>query len=139
MLIDEIKKASMLAMKERKTDERIAYSMVISRYQGLLTSGKGGEVGDKEVINLLMKFAKELEEEKENYAKAGREGEVASLQRQIDAVNAFLPKLMSDDEVNAIIASLDDKSIPAVMRHFKANYDGKVDMGRVSFLARQTK
>ena len=39
-----------------------------------------------------------------------------------------MPKLMSEDEIKAEILKLDDKSVPSVMKHFKANFLGKVDM-----------
>lgn len=136
MLIDDIKKASLQAMKDRNPDARAAYSMIISRYQALLTSGKGGEVTDKDVLAILIKFSKELEEERAGYQAAGRADSVASLTAQIEAVAAFLPKLMSEEEIKAVILSLEDRSIPAVMKHFKANYDGKVDMSVVSRVAR---
>ena len=55
---------------------------------------------------------------------------------QKEAVVAFLPKLLSEEEIKAIIAGLEDRSLPAVMKHFKANYAGKVDMSLVSKLAR---
>ena len=136
MLIDDIKKASLHAMKDHDADSRAAYSMVISRYQALLTSGKGGEVTDRDVIAILIKFSKELEEERQGYANAGRTESVASLTAQIEAIAKFLPKLMSEEEIKEVILSLPDRSIPAVMRHFKANYDGKADMGVVSRVAR---
>jgi len=137
MLIDEIKKANMQAMKDHDADKRAAYSMVISRYQGLLTSGKGGEVKDEDVIAILMKFSKELEEEAEGYKNAGREESYRSTLAQKEAVALFLPKLLSEEEIRQIIASLEDKSIPSVMKHFKANYAGKVDMSLVSKLVRE--
>ena len=136
MLIDDIKKASMQAMKDHDADSRAAYSMVISRYQALLTSGKAGEVGDKEVIAILIKFAKELEEERQGYLNAGRAESAQSLARQSEAVAKFLPTLLSEEEIRAIINKLEDKSIPSVMRYFKANYDGQADMGLVSKIAR---
>ena len=136
MLIDDIKKASIQAMKDHDADSRAAYSMVISRYQALLTSGKAGEVGDKEVIAILIKFSKELEEERQGYLNAGRAESAESLAHQSAAIAKFLPKLLSEEEIRAIIAGLDDKSIPSVMRHFKANYDGQADMGLVSKIAR---
>ena len=43
---------------------------------------------------------------------------------------------LSEDEIKNIIANMDDKSIPSVMKHFKANYAGKVDMGLVNQVAR---
>ena len=136
MLIDEIRKASMQAMKDHDADARAAYSMVISRYQALLTSGKGGEITDKDVIAILIKFSKELEEERKGYLDAGRAESAESLARQCDAIAHFLPKLLSEEEIKAIILGLEDRSIPAVMKHFKAHYDGQVDMGVVSRIAR---
>ena len=102
MLIDEIKKANLLAMKEHNADKRAAYSMVISRYQTLLTSGKGGEIKDEDVIAILMKFSKELEEEAEGYRSAGREESYRSTLAQKEAVAAFLPKLLSEEEIKAM-------------------------------------
>ena len=58
MLIDDIKKANMQAMKDHDGNARAAYSMVISRYQALLTSGKGNEIKDEDVIALLEKGEK---------------------------------------------------------------------------------
>lgn len=136
MLIDEIKKANMQAMKEHNADKRAAYSMVITRYQALLTSGKGGEIKDEDIVAILMKFSKELEEEAEGYKTAGRNESYAATLAQKEAVAVFLPKLLSEEEIKDIIASLEDKSMPSVMKHFKANYAGKVDMSLVSKIAR---
>ncbi|MDO5330675.1 MAG: GatB/YqeY domain-containing protein [Bacillota bacterium] len=136
MLINDIKKANMLALKNKDEDARASLSIVISRYQGLLTSGKG-EPTDADLLRIIQKVAKELDEEKEGYLKAGRADSAAKIDRQKEAIVAFLPKMLTPEEIKAIIASLEDKSIPAVMKHFKANYDGQCDMGLVSKLARE--
>ena len=36
--------------------------------------------------------------------------------------------MLSAEEIKVIIDGLEDKSIPSVMKHFKANYNGQVDM-----------
>lgn len=136
MIIDEIKKANIEAMKAHDSNRRNAYAMVISRYQEMKTNGSGKEVGDAEVIRILQKFSKELEEEKKGYEAAGREESARNTQEQLKAVSAFLPKMMGEDEIAEVIASLQDKSIPSVMKHFKENYAGKADMGLVSKIAR---
>ena len=64
MLIDQIKKANIQAMKDRDVVARGAYSILISRYQEALTSGSGKEIGDADIVRMIQKFAKELEEEK---------------------------------------------------------------------------
>ena len=136
MLIEEIKKAKLEAMKAHDEDRKNAFSMVISRYQVLLASGSGNPVTDEAVLSIIMKFAKELDEEAEGYKAAGREEAYVSTIRQKEAVTSFLPKLLSEEEIREIIVSLEDRSIPAVMKHFKANYAGKVDMGLVSRIAK---
>ena len=85
----------------------------------------------------MQKAVKELNEEKENYSKAGNAAQVETLEKQIAIVEKYLPKLLSREEIAAIIAGLDDKSIPNVMKHFKANYNGQCDMRVVQEVLRQ--
>ena len=54
-----------------------------------------------------------------------------ALNAQIAFVSAYLPKMMTDEEIKAEILALSDKSVPSVMKHFKANFAGKCDMRRV--------
>ena len=100
------------------------------------TSGTGVAPTDADLIHILQKFAKELDEEKEGYVKAGRTEQAEATEKQKQAIVSFLPKQLSEEEVRKIYASLEDKSMPAVMKHFKTNYAGQVDMGLVSKVAR---
>ena len=136
MLIDDIKKAKIQAMKDHDENKKNAFSMVVTRYQALLTSGAGKEGGDAEVLAIIQKFAKELEEEKQGYLSVGRSESAAACDAQKAAVEAFLPKQLSEEEIRSIFAGLEDKSMPSVMKFFKANYAGKVDMSLVSKIAR---
>ena len=40
----------------------------------------------------------------------------------------LIAQVTDEEEIKEIISGLEDKSVPAVMKHFKANYAGKVDM-----------
>lgn len=55
MLIDELKKANLEAMKAHDADSRAALSIVISRYQELATNGSGKKVEDVDVLHLIQK------------------------------------------------------------------------------------
>ncbi len=132
MLIDQIKKANIEAMKAHDKDARTAYSLVISSYQNLLTSGKGNEVSDADVVKIITKFSKELDEEGNTYLQANRKEEYEAILRQKEAIVKFLPKMLNEEEIIEIISKLDDKSIPSVMKHFRMNYNGKCDMGLVN-------
>ena len=54
------------------------------------------------------------------------------IEKQKEVISAYLPKMLSESEIEKIISSLPDKSVPNVMKHFKTNYAGKVDMALVN-------
>ncbi len=132
MLIDDIKKANLMAMKEKNQAKRSAYSSIISRYQLLKTKDPSKEIKDEDVLSLIQKVVKELDEEIDSYQKAGREESVLEIRKQKDALKEFIPAQLSEEEIKEIILSLPDKSIPTVMKHFNVNYRGKVDMSLVN-------
>jgi len=138
MLIEKLEKASIEALKTHDTQARAVLTIIIARYRQLLIEARvdGKEVGDVDLIRVIAKVVKELSEEKEGYAKVGRAEMIIAIAHQEEVAKSFLPKLLSESEIRAEINKLGDKSIPAVMKHFKTNFDGKVDMGLVNRLAR---
>lgn len=90
------------------------------------------EIGDDDLIKIIQKTLKELEEEKESYFKANREDKVKDIETQIDTIKIYLPRMLSEEEIKNIILTLEDKSIPSVMKHFKQNYPSNCDMGLVN-------
>ena len=138
MLIDEIKKDNVQAMKDHDSVARAIFGVVMNKV--LLNSielkkdGKGQ--ADSDVVQIIQKTIKELTEERESYLKVKNETEAGNIAKQIEIISKYLPKMMTEDEIRAVINSLEDKSIPSVMKHFKANYAGKVDMSLVSKIAR---
>ena len=138
MLIDEIKKANIQAMKDKDTDARSVYSVVINKYNNLTIElkSKGKEPTDSDMISVIQKTVKELEEELAGWVKANRVDKIAAVDYQEKLISKYLPKQLGEDEIKTIINSLDDKSIPNVMKHFKTNYAGQVDMGLVNKIAR---
>lgn len=133
MLYEKIKQANIQAMKDKDSDARSIYSVLLNKImlENIKKREKGGEVDDADISNILQKTIKELNEEKENYAKVNNENQVAVLTRQIEIAQSYLPKMMSKEEIKQEIMSLSDKSIPSVMKHFKANFNGKCDMRTV--------
>ena len=130
MLYDEIKKANVQAMKDKDSVARSFYSVILNKImlENIKKREKGGEVNDEDIANILNKTIKELDEEKQNYAKVGNTQEVENIDKQIEIAKKYLPKQLSREEIEEIVKSLDDKSIGSVMKHFKLNYNGKCDM-----------
>lgn len=136
MIIDDIKKANITAMKAHDSASRVAFSEVISRYTLLKTSSKNPEVSDGDVLKIIQKVDKELDEEILSYQKAGREETVNELLLQKKALASFIPVMLSKEKIIDIISTLEDKSLPSIMKHFRENFPGQVDMALVSSIAR---
>lgn len=134
MIIDEIKKANMLALKEKDTNARAIYSIIISKNLQATIEARttGKEVGDAELVKMIQKTIKELGEEADNYKKVNNVEQEENVRNQAKLLEKYLPNLLSEDEIRKIINSLEDRSVPSVMRHFKTNYNGQCDMGEVS-------
>ena len=138
MIIDDIKKDNVQAMKDKNVLARAIYGVVMNKVllANIEAKKDGKELADSDVVQILQKTIKELTEERENYLKAGNQVEADNIEAQKKIIEKYLPQMMSEEEIKAVINSLEDKSIPSVMKHFKANYAGKVDMGMVNKIAR---
>ena len=139
MLLQDIKKANLEALKNKETNARAIYSVLINKCMLLEINKreKGNELEDADVIFLIQKTLKELEDEISNFEKVNNVSKVELLKEQIKYIKIFLPSMLSEDEIKSIIEELEDKSIPSIMRHFKASYAGKCDMSMVSKIAKQ--
>ena len=134
MTLEQFKQEKIAAMKAHDSVRVEALNNIISKLM-LLTidlRAQGKEPTDADIVKVLQKCEKELTEEREGFIKAGRDEKVAALTANIDVVKSYLPQMLGDDEIKDIIAKLEDKSTPAVMKYFKLNYAGKVDMKKVS-------
>ena len=138
MLIDQIKTANIEALKAKDTVARGVLSVVSNKYklQEVELKAAGKEIGDKEMLAIIQKTLKELADEKEGYLKVGNQERADNITRQEEVLSSYLPKQLSEEEIRNIILSLDDRSVPNVMKHFKMNYAGQVDMSLVNSVLR---
>lgn len=138
MIIDEIKKDNVQAMKDHNSVARAIFGVVMNKVMLLSIELKkdGKELVDADTVQILQKTIKELTEERDNYVKAGNAEQAKIIENQKAIIEKYLPKMMSEEEIKAIIDAMEDKSIPAIMKKFKSEYAGKVDMGLVNRIAR---
>lgn len=138
MILDEIKKDNVQSMKDRDSIAKNIYGILLNKIllMNIELKAKGIEITDADIIQIIQKTIKELIEESENYLKVNNKVESDNALRQKMLIEKYLPKMLSEDEVKSIISQMEDKSVPAVMRHFKENYAGQVDMAMVNKLAR---
>ena len=138
MLIDELKKANMEALKSENKNVRAILSVVINKYNlaKIELSTKGKEIADADLLGIIQKTIKELEDERAGYLSVNNTQRVEEIDEQMKTIQSYLPKMLTEEEIKNEILSLEDRSIPSVMKHFKENFAGKVDMGLVNRIAR---
>lgn len=133
MLFDTLKTDKVAAMKERDRERSDTLGVVISKAMlvNVEKRAKGEVLTDADVIAVLQKTEKELADEREGHVKLNREDSVKSLDRQLAIVRSYIPAMMTEEEIKSVILSLSDRSIGAVMKKFKTEYAGKVEMKKV--------
>lgn len=139
MDLTQLKKEKMLAMKEKDKNKVSALEAIISKVmlETINLRAKGKELTEADIIAVCQKVDRELEEEEKANRQAGRIEAAEDLAAQRRVVAAYLPKMLTEEEIRAIILGLDDRSTPNVMRHFKTEYAGKVDMRLVATVLKE--
>ena len=141
MLIDELKKAQMEALKTKDTLKRSVLQIVTGKVKlaEIEKRTKNESLTDDDVLLVINKVIKELDEEILAFKNANRTEKVEELTLQKQILEAYLTAKLTEEEIREIINSLEDKSMPNIMKHFKLNYLGKCDMKLVNKLANEYK
>lgn len=141
MIIDELRKENRAAILARDRSARAILSVLLTRWEEALIAsrGSGKEPTDEDMVRILIKTGKELDEEEEGYRKVHNEEAVKDIQRQKEVVARHLPRMLGEDEIRSEIEKLADRSLPSVMRYFKEKFPGKCDLGLVNRVARSLK
>lgn len=139
MLFDDIAKANIQALKDHNKQARSILSVLYGKFKlESIEKGLGAkELPDGDCLRIIQKTIKELDEEKAGYVKANRPEKVLDIDEQKEVLSRFLPKMMTEEEIRIEIEKLEDKKIPAVMKHFKTNFNGLCDMAVVSKIAKE--
>ena len=139
MILDEIKKANMQALKNKDQNARAVYSVVMTKamLETVKKRENNEELTDSDMTRILQKTIKELTDEAESYRAAKNEEQALNIEKQKEIISKYLPKMLSEKEIFDIISKQDDKSIPSIMKFFKQNYLGKVDMALVSKILKE--
>lgn len=138
MLINKLQADNVAALKANDKTRRTILTILINKAHNLeIELRRGGKsLTDADVNQVLIKTDKELDEELAGYIQANNLSMVEELKIQKAIVSEYLPKMLSEEQIVEEINKLDDKSLPNVMKYFKINFAGKVDMGLVSKIAR---
>mgnify|MGYP001605218935 CR=1 FL=1 len=102
-VMDDLKKA-MLAKDEKSLRSLRAIKAAI--IQAKTAEGAGGQIKDEEEIKLLQKLVKQRKDSLEIYEKQGREDLASKEREEIEVIEKFLPKQLSEEELKDIISGI---------------------------------
>ena len=146
MLRDAINNAVKDAMKAKDERKLSTLRMINSSLKNADIEARGQgkpPLSDEDLLGLLQKMIKQRQESVALYDKGGRPELAAQEREEIAVISAYLPKQMSDDEVNAAIAAIVKetgaagmKDMGKVIAALKAKYAGQMDFGKASGLVK---
>lgn len=144
MIREQIKSKLIEAMKAK--DEKVTGTLRLInaaiKDKDIEARPKGiTEIDDTAILALLQSMIKQRKESIDMYQKGGRSDLVANEQSEIDVIQSFLPKQMTDEEIKSVIESIISetgaasvKDMGKVMGVLKSKYAGQLDMGKASAL-----
>ncbi|HVX79993.1 MAG TPA: GatB/YqeY domain-containing protein [Devosiaceae bacterium] len=137
--ISEQLKTALKARDQRRTGTLRAITAAV-KDRDIANRGEGkGPATNDEIVSIIQKMVKQREESFAIYAQAGRQDLATVEKEEIDILNEFLPKALTDAEIeaaiNAAIASTGAsgaKDMGKVIAALKADYPGRIDFGKAA-------
>lgn len=108
------------AMKEKDKVTKNVITMIRSDIKQWEVD-KRQDVSDEEVIQIISKQVKQRKDSIEDFGKSGREDLVEQNRKEIEVLQAYLPKQLTEDEIRGIVQEAIDKVQP----------ESKSDMGKI--------
>lgn len=140
MLFQQINSDIIQAMKEKNELKLSVLRMVKSK---ILNVNARGDLPDTEIIKIISKYAKSLEEAIAETRKVNRLDEVLVLESELVIVKTYLPKQLSEAEIQKTVedtiqklGAASIKDMGKVMKEIGANYPG-IDNSLVSKIVKE--
>lgn len=142
MLREELQKALKESMLNKDADTVSAVRLIIAgmKEKDVDARGKGlKEASDADLMSMMQSMIKQRNDSIKMYVDGKREDLAAKERKEISIIERFLPKQMSDAEIEAAIKGViaetgaaSMKDMGKVMGALKAKYAGQLDFGKAS-------
>lgn len=137
--ISEGLKTALKARDLRRTATLRAINAAIKDKDIAIRQENRGPATNEEILALLQKMVKQREESFAIYAQAGRADLATVEKEEIDILNEFLPKALTEAEIDAAIQAAiaatgaeGGKDMGKVIAQLKVDYPGRIDFGKAS-------
>ena len=140
MLREELQKALKESMLNKDTDSAVRLIIAGMKEKDVDARGKGlKEASDADLMSMMQSMIKQRNDSIKMYVDGKREDLAAKERKEISIIERFLPKQMSDAEIETAIRGViaetgaaSMKDMGKVMGALKAKYAGQLDMGKAS-------
>lgn len=142
-IISDIK-TSMKAKDQEKL--RVLRSLKAKLMEKEISERSQGEakLSEEQAIEVLMKAAKQRKESITQFEEGGREDLAENEKRELTLIEAYLPKMMSEDEIRAIakekiaaVGASGPQDMGKVMGPLMGQLKGKADGGMISKIVKE--
>ena len=130
------------ALKAKDKNTYPTLRLIVSAIKDAEIAGRSKgqkEIKDSDITGILKKMIKQRNESCEVYKKAGRTELLESEKKEINVINTFLPKQLSEDETKKIceeaiksVGASSMKDMGKVMGVLKSKYADTLDFSKVS-------
>lgn len=136
MIRDKIQQSLLSAMREKNQGTVSTLRLIMSEIKNVEIDTKQ-ELGDPEIIDLIQKQKKKLDQSIEMFQQAGRDDLISEYKSQIEIMNEYLPAQLTVSEIQTQLTSLLTENdsvmksnpkalIGLAMTHFKGKADPKM-------------
>ena len=132
------------ALKAKDKNTYPTLRLIVSAIKDAEIAGrsKGNkELKDSDIVSLLKKMIKQRNESCEVYKKAGRNELLESETKEIEVINNFLPKQLSEEETKKIceetiksLGASSMKDMGKIMGTLKSKHSDSLDFSKVSII-----
>ena len=137
-LKEQINQDLKAAMKAKDTQKRDALRLLTSAFKQIEVDERK-ELSDEDVVKIIQKQVKQRNDSIAQYKEAGRDDLVAKEQAEIDCYTCYLPKQLSDDELQTQLRKIIEqvgatsmKDMGKVMGAATKELAGKADGKRIN-------
>ena len=135
------------ALKAKDKNTYPTLRLIISAIKDAEIAGRSKgvkKITDSDINAILKKMVKQRNESCEVYKKAGRDELLESESKEIEIINAFLPKQLSEEETKKIcqeivksVGASSMKDMGKVMGALKAKHADTIDFSKVSLIIKE--
>ncbi len=132
-LLEKLRKDMLTALKSGDKEKSQILKMVVANIKNAqIESDK--DLTDKDVEKILRKETKKIEDSIEQYKKMGRDDLVKREKSDLEIIQSYLPKLMSDENIKKVVekkivetGAQDMRDMGKVMGAVMKELEGKAD------------